>query len=175
MKLSDYNSLSKEEKRKVSFKQTPIAVNIVAFLILSAIVMISIGVCSTDNESIQPKESPSVNITQAQFDSASYEEKMKWIESYLINGGSQYEFNAQMLRAVRNMFKFPEEVKFGFGEAPLFRNGTLVDADLGFVFYKGNVTAKNAFGIKSKYVYQIRTVVKPDSLYIDNVIITELR
>jgi hypothetical protein len=175
MKFSEYNALSKEERKKVSFKQIPISMKIVVFVFLATIVMMSIGECSSDTKSTQPEVAASVRLTQSQFDSAPYEAKMKWIESYLKTGGSQYEFSAQMLRAVRNMFNFPEEVKFGFGEAPLFKNGTLVDADMGFVFYKGYVTAKNAFGMKSKYVFQIRTVVKPDSLYIDNVSVNEVR
>lgn len=106
----------------------------------------------------------------------SYEEKSKWIKDFLAQTG-EVATNSEITIAnsITQKFNYPEEVEFNTGQYPSFKNGDVVEADTGFVFFKGGGTAKNAFGVKERFGYQVRTIIRPDTMYIDEVNVFQLK
>lgn len=157
-------------QRKKSNKKIFIIIGIVLALAL-------IGSLIPEDKRVtaDPQSNVPARVTQSQFDAMTYEQKEAWIANAIKGTGSNItDAQIKMAQAVKSQFNYPEEVKFEFGEYPLLRNGDIVEADMGFVFLRGTGTAKNAFGVKSRFVYQIRTIVKPDTFRIDNVSVSEL-
>lgn len=139
---------------------------------LIIVVIIAIALPNTETGT----KTTDAETTPKKWKDMQYEEREAWIKQALNNHNSHStEFEVAMAKSIKNQFNYPQEVDFNFGEYPLLKNGDVVDADTGFVFFRGRGTAKNAFGIKSEFVYQIRTVIRPDTAYIDNVSVNEAK
>lgn len=114
--------------------------------------------------------------TSINWNTMKYEDKESWIKDYLKHpDDAAYQLIGEMNDVVKKQFNYPEEVDFNFGESPSFVNARIVDAATGTVFVEGGGTAKNAFGVKSRFVYSVRLKVTPDSLYIAQVSANEIK
>ncbi|WP_346236140.1 hypothetical protein ABDK00_016965 [Niabella insulamsoli] len=119
--------------------------------------------------------SENTQTTQETFNAYTYEQKQHWIKEAIKGGASNLDLHdaeAKIARMIKQQFSYPEEVNLE--NYPLFMYGDVVEADMGYVFLRGSGTAKNAFGVKSRFAYSVRTVVKPDTLKIDDVSVSEM-
>ena len=160
-----------ENKRKNKVKR--IIYTILGILIgIPVVVFILVNIfVDSPKEPIVEKESPKeikIKVTRANWDTLNYEAKQQWIQNILTNT-NDVNFEIKMMHLVKNKFKYPEEVDFNLGETPLLRNGDITYVPDGVVFFHGGGTCKNAFGVKSKFTYSIRTFFRPDSTIIDDV------
>jgi hypothetical protein len=126
-------------------------------------------------------KSPEASTAQQQFDStaknwkaSTYQAKEKYI-SQILQSNDLSEMEIAISNNIKNQFKYPEEADFKMGEYPFMKNASITDADNGVVFLYGFVVAKNSFGVKSKFKYQVRNIVLPDTIYIDKITVSEIR
>lgn len=150
------------EKKKWS-KGQKITVGILFGLIVIIIAIVS----------VIPKDKVKTNVievTKYNWDTLSIDKKEAWIKAALVNRVPD-DFYTVIMESIRNQFKFPDEVSFI--DVPIASHADITLADSGLVFFHGIVTAKNAFGVKGRYAYQIRTFIRPDTVYIDRVSVSE--
>jgi len=147
-------------------------------IIIGIPIVLAILISLFGGSSNQSKENPTptdtaVQVTSANWDSLSYDQKQTWIEKTIrVSNENSLDFEYKLKQLVKSKFNYPEEVDFNLGEIPRLNKGEVTDADAGYVFFHGGGTAKNAFGVKSKFTYSIRTIIKPDTTIIDDVTVS---
>lgn len=138
------------------------------FVIIAGVIFL-ISLIASNGNSPEP-------VTKAEWDTMSYENKEAWIKSVLKNNGDNItNASFQIAQSVKSYFKYPEEVKFELGSLPNLSKGNIVAADSGMVYLTGFGTAKNGFGVKSRFAYSVMTVIRPDTMYIYHINISKTK
>ena len=145
MKYADYAKLSKEEKKKVPFSEVPTRNKVAMFFGLGSILFLILVLAFTGEDELPQKPFSQMNTT----------EKAAWISNYQ----NSFETNVTMFQVsiqegIKNKFNFPEEVEIE-DEYQILANSRIKNADTGECFNNGYCLAKNAFGVKSKYYWEV--------------------
>ena len=80
-------------------------------------------------------------------------QRIVWLRKELQNGVA---LNRVLVERIKSQFKYPEEVAFESDEDMITFNAKIEDANTGLCFNNGDLIAKNGFGIKSKYYWQVK-------------------
>jgi hypothetical protein len=102
-----------------------------------------------------------------------YEEKQAWIENYIKHPDERlYELISNSNDALKERFFYPSTIRLEYGGAN-FINAYVVEADSGWVYKTGEVTAKNAFGLELRYSFNIMWKITPLEFNIIKIDISE--
>lgn len=85
--------------------------------------------------------------------------KVKWLTEY--QGSMKKEvlaFDFQLQEGIKSRFKVPEEVEFVSG-TPIVNQARIKDAEKGVFIQQGQCLAKNAFGVKTKHLWEVEYVL----------------
>jgi hypothetical protein len=128
MKISEYNKLSKEEKKKVKFRGMPSATKIAVFLVIGFVIIILISMLVD-----APKTSDTKQTTAPE-----------------VKKPSEYDVYYYSEEAVKMILKAPSTAKFRGRHVWNFGDSEFV--------VKGNVDAQNAFGamLRSRYYVKLK-------------------
>jgi|JI102314A1RNA_FD_contig_91_790645_length_2626_multi_2_in_0_out_0_1 hypothetical protein len=83
-----------------------------------------------------------------------------WLRRELQNSVA---LNRVLVNRIKSQFKYPEEVKFESDEDMITFNAKIEDPNTGLCFNNGDLIAKNDFGIKSKYYWQVKFTLTDSS------------
>lgn len=127
-------------------------------VIVLVIIFVLIGIFILDPESEKIENEQTIEkVEPKKWDEMTYNEREKWIDSYINKPDDLgYQLVAMTNKAIKNKFKYPEEVDFDNWGGAILSNGTIVEADSGWVFCVVKGTAKNAFGVKSRFTAQVK-------------------
>lgn len=83
-----------------------------------------------------------------------------WLRQELQNSVA---LNRVLVERIKAQFKYPEEVEFEKDEGMITFYAKIEDANTGTCFNNGDLFAKNAFGVKSKYYWEVKFILTDTS------------
>jgi hypothetical protein len=118
------------------------AKSILAIISFIIIIILLVGECSDSKE----------KVPEIPYSEMLLPQKKAFLLDF-INGVSDENMLLQIKTEdyIKNSFKFPEEVEFI--NKPYMYKAQIISLDSGYVAVQGIVTAKNAFGVKSRHQY----------------------
>lgn len=144
--------------------------HIVIIGVLVGLFLIGLLNRNKDNQ-ISEAHTKEVAILSQNFDSLSYEEKVKWIKAA---AKEQPTSTTVMIKnEVKKKFAYPEEVDFDIFGTRTLQDVEVTLADEGISFISGELETKNTFGVKKRFAYKVRLIILPDIFRIDDISIAE--
>lgn len=90
------------------------------------------------------------------FSEKNESQKITWLRNELQNS---IALNRVLVQRIKAQFKYPEEVEFLNDEDMITFYSKIQDANTGTCFNNGDLVAKNAFGVKSKYYWEVKFIL----------------
>ena len=159
------------QQNNITKKQPPkMLIYILAALILAVLVFMAIP------KTKAPAAAPVAKLDLPAWDKMTIEQKDSWLNNEMkTNTEIANEFEITAAHLIRNNFKDRNSVTFDISGLPRFKNGWVGDAEDGLIFHKGSGTAIDVYGLKSKFTFQLRSVLNTDTIYIQNVTVSSVK
>lgn len=138
-----------------------------AVVAVIVVIVIIVAIVSPSSDSSVP------HLTKKQWKTMSDEAKEAWINKEINtenDKNTSAEINLEDL--IKNHLSYPEEANIPWSEKPFLSRAHIggIDTDSlgsGIIAIYGSGTTKNGFGVKVRFHYHVALIIRPDTLYVD--------
>lgn len=134
-----------EKKKPTEWKDLDKGAKVTAFVVLGIMVLIVVGIISAFSGSDE--------LDGLTWNEMSVEQKAQFSDRKLQSSNATL-FQTHVMEQIESKFKYPATVEFE-NRYQVVTGARLIDASSGLYFNNGGLTAKNAFGVPTKYLWEI--------------------
>ena len=154
------------EALKIKKEESKTVKTIKLILVLFTFTIIVLTIVFGSSETENPNEPPE----GTSFSKMTTSQKEYWINEYKNSLSMETMlFQKHLQDNIKGKFKYPEEVEFSSNESMMLSDSRIDNAAIGSCFTNGELVAKNALGVKSKYYWQAYFTITDSLKRVDDI------